>query len=184
MQVALLAACKRRGIPVLCVAGAGAKADPTRLHIADLTECNVDPLARSVSARLKKGARLWFPALRVLYVAHRPGAWRALAVCLRALLPHPTASSECRVSCLNPNPILHFRIGRTAPGHGTHSRPVLCAIQVRKQLRRRHGIDTGIPVLMSTEKPRCALVDMSGGKGSLLDYQVQPGDYHLIGVPD
>lgn len=45
--------------------------------------------------------------------------------------------------------------------------------QVRKQLRRRHGIDKGIPVLMSSEKPRCGLVDMSGGEGNLLDYQVR-----------
>jgi len=47
--VSLLAACHRRGIPVLCVAGAGAKADPSRLRIADVSESNVDPLARAVS---------------------------------------------------------------------------------------------------------------------------------------
>lgn len=47
-QVALLAACKRRGIKVLCCAGAGAKADPTRLRIADVSESSVDPLARAV----------------------------------------------------------------------------------------------------------------------------------------
>ena len=51
--MALLAACKRRGIPVLCVAGAGAKADPTRLRIADMCECSVDPLARSVRSAFK-----------------------------------------------------------------------------------------------------------------------------------
>lgn len=47
-QVALLAGCKQRGIPVLCVAGAGAKADPTRLRIVDLCESSYDPLARAV----------------------------------------------------------------------------------------------------------------------------------------
>ncbi len=47
-QVSLLAACHRRGIPVLCVAGAGAKADPSRLRIADVAHSNVDPLARAV----------------------------------------------------------------------------------------------------------------------------------------
>jgi len=46
--VALLAACKQRGIRVLCVAGAGAKADPTRLRIVDISESSVDPLARAV----------------------------------------------------------------------------------------------------------------------------------------
>ena len=49
-QVSLLAACHRRGIPVLCVAGAGAKADPSRLRIADVSQSNVDPLARAVRA--------------------------------------------------------------------------------------------------------------------------------------
>jgi tRNA A37 threonylcarbamoyladenosine dehydratase len=48
LQVALLVACKQRNIPVLCVAGAGAKADPTRLRILDVSESSVDPLARAV----------------------------------------------------------------------------------------------------------------------------------------
>ncbi len=50
-QVALLAACKQQGIPVLCVTGAGAKADPTRLRIVDVCESNADPLARAVRTR-------------------------------------------------------------------------------------------------------------------------------------
>jgi molybdopterin/thiamine biosynthesis adenylyltransferase len=53
-KVSLLAACKRRNIPVLCVAGAGAKADPTRLRFTDISASAVDPLARSVRYRLKK----------------------------------------------------------------------------------------------------------------------------------
>jgi tRNA threonylcarbamoyladenosine dehydratase len=53
-KVALLAACKRRNIPVLCSAGAGAKADPTRLRFADISQSAIDPLARSVRYRLKK----------------------------------------------------------------------------------------------------------------------------------
>ena len=50
-QVALLAACHRRGIPVLAVAGAGAKADPTRVRIVDVGESVEDPLARAVRQR-------------------------------------------------------------------------------------------------------------------------------------
>ena len=50
-QVALLAACKRRGIPVLSSAGAGAKADPTRLRIVDVAESATDRLARAVRHR-------------------------------------------------------------------------------------------------------------------------------------
>ena len=53
-KVALLAACHRRGIPVLCCAGAGAKADPTRLHIASLADSVRDPLARAVRHRLRR----------------------------------------------------------------------------------------------------------------------------------
>jgi tRNA A37 threonylcarbamoyladenosine dehydratase len=33
---------------VLCSAGAGAKADPTRLRIIDISESSIDPLARAV----------------------------------------------------------------------------------------------------------------------------------------
>lgn len=92
-KVALLAACKQKGIPVLCVAGAGAKADPTRLRIVDISESSIDPLARAV----------------------------------------------------------------------------------RHKLRRECGIPGGIPVLLSTEKPRCQLVSMVDmAEGNPLDYQIVP----------
>ena len=55
LQVALLAACHRRGIPVLCCAGAGAKADPTRLRVLDVAESVADPLARAVRHRCAAG---------------------------------------------------------------------------------------------------------------------------------
>jgi len=90
--VALLAACKRRGIPVLCVAGAGAKADPTRLRFVDIAESSTDPLARAV----------------------------------------------------------------------------------RLRLRRDFGIETGVQVLLSTEKPRCGLVYGGDEDANMLDYQVVP----------
>lgn len=53
MQADLIAACKRRGIPVLCVGGAAAKADPTRLRFVDLAEATGDPLIRAVRHRLR-----------------------------------------------------------------------------------------------------------------------------------
>ena len=64
-KVALLAACHRRGIPVLCCAGAGGKADPTRLHIASLSDSVRDPLARAVRHRLRRlhGRELDVPVL-------------------------------------------------------------------------------------------------------------------------
>nr|TKW20768.1 hypothetical protein SEVIR_4G110400v2 [Setaria viridis] len=53
-KVALLAACVRRGLKVLSAMGAGARADPTRIRVADLRESSNDPLSRSVRYRLKK----------------------------------------------------------------------------------------------------------------------------------
>ncbi|WOL20135.1 tRNA threonylcarbamoyladenosine dehydratase 2 [Canna indica] len=53
-KVSLLAACVRRGLKVLSAMGAGARADPTRIRIADLRESTNDPLSRSVRYRLRK----------------------------------------------------------------------------------------------------------------------------------
>ncbi|XP_054798253.1 tRNA threonylcarbamoyladenosine dehydratase 2 isoform X2 [Prosopis cineraria] len=53
-KVALLAACVRRGLKVLSAMGAGARADPTRIRIADLRESTNDPLSRAVRHRLRK----------------------------------------------------------------------------------------------------------------------------------
>jgi tRNA A37 threonylcarbamoyladenosine dehydratase len=53
-KVDLIAACRARGVEVLCCAGAGAKADPTRLRFADLSESAYDPLARAVRKRLRR----------------------------------------------------------------------------------------------------------------------------------
>lgn len=52
-KVQLLVECKTRGIEVLCVCGAGGKADPTRLKIADIAESTIDPLGRAVRYQLK-----------------------------------------------------------------------------------------------------------------------------------
>ncbi len=51
---------------------------------------------------------------------------------------------------------------------------------VRHRLRREHGLEAGIPVLLSVEKPRCALVP--GQPGNLLDYQARglPMLYWLV----
>ena len=49
----LLASCKKRSIPVLCVGGAGAKADPTRLRFVDLVDASMDPLVRTVRHQLR-----------------------------------------------------------------------------------------------------------------------------------
>ncbi|GAB2221491.1 hypothetical protein Drorol1_Dr00012672 [Drosera rotundifolia] len=53
-KVALLAACSRKGLRVVSATGAGARADPTRIRVADLRESINDPLSRVVRHRLKK----------------------------------------------------------------------------------------------------------------------------------
>lgn len=53
-KVSLLAACVRRGLKVLSATGAGARADPTRIRVADLRESTNDPLSRAVRYRLRK----------------------------------------------------------------------------------------------------------------------------------
>ncbi|CAK9138155.1 unnamed protein product [Ilex paraguariensis] len=53
-KVALLAACVRKGLKVLSATGAGARADPTRIRVADLRESTNDPLSRAVRHRLRK----------------------------------------------------------------------------------------------------------------------------------
>uniref|UniRef100_A0A7N0T0V1 THIF-type NAD/FAD binding fold domain-containing protein n=1 Tax=Kalanchoe fedtschenkoi TaxID=63787 RepID=A0A7N0T0V1_KALFE len=54
-KVALLAACVKRGLRVLSATGAGARADPSRIRVADLSKSVNDPLSRSVRHRLKRG---------------------------------------------------------------------------------------------------------------------------------
>ncbi|GAQ80166.1 NAD(P)-binding Rossmann-fold superfamily protein [Klebsormidium nitens] len=53
-KVALLAACKRRGLQVVSATGAGGRADPTRVRLADLSESTEDPLSRAVRLRLRR----------------------------------------------------------------------------------------------------------------------------------
>lgn len=70
-KVALLAACRAINIPVLCVAGAGAKADPTRLRFVDVAASSVDPLARAVRHRLRRDHGI-AGGVTVLLSAERP----------------------------------------------------------------------------------------------------------------
>ena len=72
-KVDLLAECTRRGLRVLASAGAGAKADPTRLAVADISQTAIDPLARSVRYRLKKDHGV-VGGVPVLLSTERPSA--------------------------------------------------------------------------------------------------------------
>lgn len=50
----LLAECRNRGIRVVCATGSGGRLDPTRIAVADLSETDVDPLARAVRRILRR----------------------------------------------------------------------------------------------------------------------------------
>ena len=50
----LLTTCLKKNIPVVSVAGAGAKLDPTMVRVADLSETRIDPLARVVRKELSR----------------------------------------------------------------------------------------------------------------------------------
>lgn len=50
----------------------------------------------------------------------------------------------------------------------------VCVCAARARLRKQHDINGGIPVLLSTEKPRCKLVSLADMEaGNPLDYQVR-----------
>ncbi len=50
----LLAGCRRRGVPVVTSGGAGGRADPTQLRVADLARVTHDPLIRQVRRTLRR----------------------------------------------------------------------------------------------------------------------------------
>ncbi|KAI0052266.1 hypothetical protein FA95DRAFT_1553584 [Auriscalpium vulgare] len=71
-KVDLLKYCVQHNIKVFSSMGAGAKADPTRVQIADISATHYDPLARSVRLRLR--AALNGPAeIPVVYSTEVPG---------------------------------------------------------------------------------------------------------------
>ncbi|KAI9235788.1 MAG: ubiquitin--protein ligase molybdopterin-converting factor [Podila humilis] len=53
-KLALLKFCYDHKIPVMSSMGAGAKADPSRIQISDISETFEDPLARAVRRKIKK----------------------------------------------------------------------------------------------------------------------------------
>ncbi|KIP10798.1 hypothetical protein PHLGIDRAFT_125305 [Phlebiopsis gigantea 11061_1 CR5-6] len=70
-KVDLLKYCHARGIKVFSSMGAGAKSDPTRIQISDISSTVYDPLARSVRRRLRlQGVSSGIP---VVYSTEVPG---------------------------------------------------------------------------------------------------------------
>ncbi len=53
-KAALVAHCRRNGIPVVTTGGAGGRSDPTRIRIDDLSRTTQDALASKLRAKLRK----------------------------------------------------------------------------------------------------------------------------------
>ncbi|RLU01610.1 tRNA cyclic N6-threonylcarbamoyladenosine(37) synthase TcdA [Ketobacter sp.] len=53
-KVAMIVYCKRNKIPIYVVGGAGGQTDPTRIHYADLTRAEQDPLLALVRKKLRQ----------------------------------------------------------------------------------------------------------------------------------
>ena len=53
-KAAMIAWCKRHGVPVVTAGGAGGQIDPTRIEIADLAQTIQDPLLSKVRSTLRK----------------------------------------------------------------------------------------------------------------------------------
>jgi tRNA A37 threonylcarbamoyladenosine dehydratase len=68
-KVDLAVKAKEKGIPIISSMGTGNKFDPTKLRIADLSETNVDPLARVVRKELRDRG---ITSLKVLFSSEVP----------------------------------------------------------------------------------------------------------------
>ncbi|KAG6552591.1 hypothetical protein Mapa_005791 [Marchantia paleacea] len=106
-KVALLAACVRKGLKVLSATGAGARADPSRIRIADIGESSIDPLSRSVRHRLRREHNIT-SGIPVVISTERPKA---------KLLPF-TAPDGKEANPLDYQVVPGFRV-RTIPVLGT-----------------------------------------------------------------
>ncbi len=53
-KVAMIVFCKRNKIPIYVVGGAGGQTDPTRIHYADITRAEQDPLLALVRKKLRQ----------------------------------------------------------------------------------------------------------------------------------
>lgn len=74
-KVDLLAYCSENKIPVISSMGAGAKADPTRVTIGDISTTYEDPLSRAVRIKLRyRGIR---DNIAVVYSTEKPGKNKA-----------------------------------------------------------------------------------------------------------
>ncbi|WP_018133587.1 tRNA threonylcarbamoyladenosine dehydratase [Effusibacillus pohliae] len=53
-KILLIVECKRRGIPIVSSMGAANKIDPTRFRVVDISQTQVDPIAKVIRRKLKE----------------------------------------------------------------------------------------------------------------------------------
>ncbi|KAI8619626.1 hypothetical protein BC830DRAFT_1103319 [Chytriomyces sp. MP71] len=75
-KIDLLKYCHEHKLPVISSMGAGAKADPSRIQIADISDTSEDPLARATRQGLKK--RGVDSGIAVVYSTEKPGKVKLL----------------------------------------------------------------------------------------------------------
>ena len=63
-KLALIAAAKAAGVPILCCMGTGNKLDPSKFQIADISKTSICPLARIMR---KECAKRGYQNVKVLY---------------------------------------------------------------------------------------------------------------------
>ena len=68
-KLALIAAAKAAGVPILCCMGTGNKLDPSKFQIADISKTSVCPLARIMR---KECAKRGFKHIKVLFSTEDP----------------------------------------------------------------------------------------------------------------
>ena len=68
-KLTLITRAREAGVPIISALGAGNKLDPTRLRVSDLSETQVDPLARILRKELRKRG---IPSLKVVWSDEPP----------------------------------------------------------------------------------------------------------------
>jgi tRNA threonylcarbamoyladenosine dehydratase len=123
-KVELLAYCVRNNIKVFSSMGAGAKSDPTRIQIADLSATHYDPLARAVRQRLRA----------------------TLSKSSRSTPPTPPSGPSTSTSTASTAPI-------PTPTSGTTSTEIETEIETDPTTTTATTGEYSIPVVYSTEVP-------------------------------
>ena len=162
LQAALIAACKQRNIPILCVAGAGEQNQQLWLEHVTVSAAVPEHAPLCCLAVASSDARLAnISSQRTLAAPH------ACKPCTAQ--QQQATQAACTGAKADPT---RLRIGDLSDA-GTDP----LARTVRRSLRKKHGIVEGVPTLLSVEAPRCQLMSVDALPGSPQDFQVPYARY-------